>query len=157
MNQYDIGYMERTRLYYRALGYTVDYQWAHFKDVPFSKPAKPLNEARLAIVTTAMPAQPEHRSELQVEATPVAPVPETLYTEHLSWDKENTHTREVATFLPIEQIDRLVAEGMVGELAPRFYSVPTEYSKRFTTDLDAPRILSLCREDHADLALLVPL
>jgi len=34
-----VGYMERTRDYYRALGYAKDYVWAHFDDVPF--PASP--------------------------------------------------------------------------------------------------------------------
>ena len=30
-----VPYMERTRLYYRALGYESDYVWATFADVPF--------------------------------------------------------------------------------------------------------------------------
>jgi hypothetical protein len=39
-----IKYMDRTRHYYRALGYTRDYIWATFDDVPFSQLAKPLSE-----------------------------------------------------------------------------------------------------------------
>ena len=54
MKESDIGYMERTRLYYRAQGYTQDYRWAHYDDVPFTAPAKPLAASRVAIVTTAM-------------------------------------------------------------------------------------------------------
>ena len=37
-----IKYMDRTRHYYRALGYTRDYIWATFDDVPFSELVKPL-------------------------------------------------------------------------------------------------------------------
>ena len=32
-----VKYMDRTRHYYRALGYTRDYIWATFDDVPFSQ------------------------------------------------------------------------------------------------------------------------
>ena len=35
-----IPYMERTRHYYRALGYDQDYVWANFDDVPFARLSK---------------------------------------------------------------------------------------------------------------------
>ena len=50
-----VGYMERTRLYYRALGYKADYQWAHHTDAPFARLPKPLSECRIALLTTASP------------------------------------------------------------------------------------------------------
>jgi len=157
MNKYDIGYMERTRLYYRAQGYTTDYQWAHFESVPFARPTRPLDGSRLALITTAMPEATEQHGDREVMAAPVEPPPESLFTDHLSWDKDNTHTRDVPSFLPIEQVKKLVAERVVGELGPRFFCVPTEYSKRLTLEVDAPKILALCQEDQIDLALLVPL
>lgn len=157
MEKYDIGYMERTRQYYRAQGYTTDYQWAHFDDVPIARPSKPLSDSRIAIVTTAMPRISEHKSDRDVEAVAINPAPESMFTDHLSWDKENTHTDDIPSFLPIEQLQQLAEEGTVGGLGPRFYCVPTEYSKRSTLEGDAPRILEHCRQDQIDLALLVPL
>ena len=50
-----VTYMERTRLYYRALGYSNDYQWAHFDDVPFARLARPLAQSRIALITTSSP------------------------------------------------------------------------------------------------------
>ena len=50
-----VPYMERTRLYYRALGYESDYVWATFADVPFARLHKPLAEAKIALLTTASP------------------------------------------------------------------------------------------------------
>ena len=44
-NEETVSYMERTREYYRALGYEKDYVWAHYDDVPFARLAKPLREA----------------------------------------------------------------------------------------------------------------
>src|SRR5271168_4794263 len=50
-----IKYIDRTRHYYRALGYTRDYIWAIFDEVPFSQLAKPLSEMRIVLITTAIP------------------------------------------------------------------------------------------------------
>ena len=39
------AYMERTRLYYRALGYEKDYIWASRDEIPFARLSKPLSKA----------------------------------------------------------------------------------------------------------------
>jgi hypothetical protein len=157
MTNLDINYMKRSRDYYRAQGYATDYEWAHFEDVPFTRPIKPLSESRIAIVTTAMPNGQIPKKLRTVSSAPVQPPPDSMHTADLSWDKINTHTRDVPSFLPIEQIGLLKAEGVIGELADNFYSVPTDYSKRNTQETDAPEILELCRHDQVDIALLVPL
>jgi hypothetical protein len=54
-----LPYLERTRTYYEALGYGAPYQWAHYADVPFHPLGKPLTQARIAIITTAAPYQPD--------------------------------------------------------------------------------------------------
>ena len=36
-----VTYMERTRKYYRALGYGQDYVWSHYDDVPFARLNRP--------------------------------------------------------------------------------------------------------------------
>ena len=46
-----IPYMQRTRDYYQAIGYTTPYRWAHYVDVPFQP--YPL---RLFSATTDRPA-----------------------------------------------------------------------------------------------------
>src|SRR2546428_13915365 len=53
-----IPYMQRTRDYYMTLGFT-PYRWAHFAEVPFTPLPTPLSRARVALITTAAPFQPE--------------------------------------------------------------------------------------------------
>ena len=53
-----ITYMQRTRDYYRAIGYTTPYRWAHYVEAPFTKLSKPLSQSRVALITTAAPYQP---------------------------------------------------------------------------------------------------
>lgn len=55
--------MERTRIYYRSLGYTKDYVWAHHEDAPFARPDKPVRAMKIALITTAGPGDRSHRDE----------------------------------------------------------------------------------------------
>ena len=154
-----VPYMERTRLYYRALGYDNDYVWAHHDNAPFSRLAKPLNRSTVALVTTAGPPDRSNRdgsNRKQVWSGEVNDPP-TKFDTDLAWDKEATHTDDRETFLPIDAMKRLVAAGFVGSLAPRFHGVPTDYSHRKTSEHDAPEILRRLREDGVDAVLLAAL
>ena len=156
-NVYDVPYMQRTREYYRAQGYTNDYQWAHFDATPFHALAKPLPESRVGLITTAMPDTDEGRKTRKVYSTPIEPTPASLYTTELSWHHGVTHTNDVASILPIQQLRRLKAQGLIADIAPDFLSAPTDYSKRNTLENDAPAILERCRAQNVDVAILVPL
>ena len=154
-----VQYMERTRNYYRALGYSNDYVWAHHADVPFVRLAKPLRESTIALITTAGPPDRSNRNSAnrkQVWSGDVAAAPARFDTD-LAWDKEATHTDDRETFLPIDAMTRLVADGTLGALAPRFHGAPTDYSHRKTNENDAPEILRRLREDKVDAAVLAAL
>ncbi len=150
-----INYMERTRDYYRALGYTRDYVWANFADVPFTRLSKPLSQSRIALITTAMPH--DFDGIRRVWSGNVSPPPARLHTDDVAWDKESTHTNDRESYLPIEAASKLAAQGLFAGLTARFHGVPTEYSQRKTREKDAPEILSHVREDRADAAILCPL
>lgn len=154
---YDVPYMERTRLYYEAQGYSKPYAWAHFDTTPFSPLQKPLSESTVSLITTAMPDTEQGHSERKLYSSLTTPVPETMYTRGLSWHETVTHTRDIGSFLPIEPLLAIQDEGGIGSLAPRFHSAPTAYSQRQTLEDDAPEMLERLREDQADVALLVPL
>ncbi|GJM14599.1 MAG: hypothetical protein DHS20C12_30020 [Pseudohongiella sp.] len=153
----DVPYMKRTRDFYRAQGYDKDYRWAQYDEVPFSHLKKPLAECKVALVTTAMPDTEEGRSQRQVYSCPISPIPESMYTDELSWHKTMTHTEDVGSFLPIAQLMRCADERRIGSLGDEFYTIPTEYSQRNTLKNDAPEILSRCVKDEVDVAILVPL
>jgi hypothetical protein len=151
--------MERTRHYYRALGYESDYVWAHHDDAPFIRLAKPLRDLTVALITTAGPPDLSNRdagNRKHVWSGAIAAPPASFDTD-LAWDKEATHTDDRETFLPIDAVKQLVADGMVGALSPRFHGAPTDYSHRKTREHDAPEILRRLREDRVDAALLTAL
>jgi len=90
-----VGYMERTRRYYRALGYANDYVWARHDTVPFARLGVPLAEARIGLVTTSGPADRSNRDARgmkHVWSGETAEPPARLFTHDLAWDRDSTHT-----------------------------------------------------------------
>lgn len=152
-----VHYIPRTREYYRAIGYSKDYVWSCYEDVPFASLAAPLSQSRVAVVTTARPldlSNIDARGVKHVWAGKVNPLPVGLNTDNLAWDRVSTHTEDRESYLPLEATLSAAREGMIAGLTARFYGVPSEYSQRKTIEEDAPKILALLREDGADAALI---
>ena len=158
-----VSYIDKSREYYGAHGYTNPYQWAYNHDVPFTPLPKPLSERRRGVITTSF-LRREHRpvdwpdtKAKHPYAFGVDDLPDAMYTDDLAWDKDATHTNDLASFLPFDQARRAVAEGRLGSLSPNFYGVPTDYSQRRTREVDAPAMLEMVQADDVDVVLLVPL
>lgn len=152
-----VSYMDRSREYYAAQGYTQPYAWAHFTDVPFTPLRKELSRCRVGLVTTAGREAVEGTTlgkDREFYALASDPVPSDIYTAHLFWDKKATHTDDLDSFLPINSLAGFAAEGRIGSVSPRFYGVPTDYSQNRTLQVAAPQILKWCREDKVDAVLL---
>lgn len=157
-----VSYIEKSRDYYGAQGFTTAYRWASYPDVPFAELAKPLAAARIALVTTAGLMDAGHGADRSfdwhnVYAAPVDPPPAQLFTNNRFWDKAATHTHDLDSFMPIHRLQELADAGRIGSLSPRFYGIPTEYSQRKTNETNAPALVQCCREDAVDAAILVAL
>jgi hypothetical protein len=157
-----VSYIDRSREYYAAQGYSMPYAWAHHDDVPFSSLWRPLSECRVGLVTTAGRTQAEGmigagRLMRESYAEPASPPPPRLFTDDLFWDKKATHTDDVDSFFPVNRLAEYAASGRIGSVSPRFYGVPTDYSQSGTSQRAAPKILEWCREDGLDAVLLAAL
>ena len=161
-----IRYMDRTREYYQALGFA-PYRWAHFTDAPFTPLGIPLARARVALITTAAPLQPEAGDQgprapynaaakfYQVYSISADTVPD-LRISHVGYDRLHTTAADINTYLPLAQMKAAAAAGRFGSLAPRLHGAPTNRSHRVTIETDTPELLQRCREDGVDAAVLVP-
>lgn len=162
-----IPYMQRTREYYRALGYAAPYQWAHYTSAPFQPLTKPLAQSRVAVVTTAAPYDSAKGDQgpgaaynagakfYRVYADD-AREPHDLRISHISYDRTHTSAEDQNTWFPLPQLIAAKSAGRIGGVAPRFFGAPTNRSHRVTLDIDAPAILQRCRDDRVDAAVLVP-
>ena len=158
-----VAYMQRSRDYYEAQGFERAYRWAHFETIPFAPMPKPLGDCTLGLVTTAATYRRAPLEPRKVDSGPTVPAPVRLHADDLSWDKQATHLDDVNTYLPVEHLQSLAAEGVIGALAPSFHCAPTEYSHRATLEKDAPELHRRLLDgpgaggSPADVALLVPL
>ena len=161
-----IPYMQRTRDYYQALGFA-PYRWAHYTDVPFTPLTRPLAQARVALITTAAPYQPGVGDQgpgarynaaakfYQVYSASSETIPD-VRISHVGYDRKHTTAEDPNTWFPLTRLQELVKAGRIGALTPRFHGAPTNRSQRVTTETDAPELLRRCREDGAEVAVLVP-
>jgi hypothetical protein len=162
-----IPYMERPRAFYRAIGFVTPYRWASFAEVPFTRLRKPLAESCVALITTAAPFDPAKGDQ-----GPGAPYNSaakffTVYSgdtaaehdlriSHVTYDRTHTSAADPASYFPLVALRRAVAAGRIGRLAARFHGAPTNRSHRTTMTTDGPEIVRRCREDGAEVAVLVP-
>jgi hypothetical protein len=162
-----IPYMQRTREYYAAIGYSTPYRWAHYIEAPFTPLRKPLRKARVTIITTAAPYRPDKGDQgpgaaynggakfYQVYSGDTSQ-PHDLRISHIGYDRVHTTAEDSGTWFPLPALLRLREQGRIGAVTPRFHGAPTNRSHRVTVETDAPEILRRCREDGADAAILVP-
>lgn len=160
-----IPYMDRIRRYYETLGYGKPYEWAHYVETPFAALAKPLAEARVALITTAAPYRPGKGDQgpgapynaaakfYSVYSGDSASDPD-LRISHIGIDRDNTTAEDIGSWFPLRALRAAAGEGRIGEVAPRFHGAPTNRSHAATIEADAPELLARCREDGADAAVL---
>lgn len=157
MSPAPVEYMARSRAYYEAQGFEKFYVWAHHTETPFSPLTKPLSESTIGLVTTAATYPRKALEPRIIDSGDATSLPGKLHADDLSWDKQATHLDDVNSFLPIETLHTLAAEGLIGAVAPRFHCAATEYSQRTTLEKDAPEIHRRLVEDGVDVVLMAPL
>jgi hypothetical protein len=162
-----VPYMQRTRDYYAAIGYTTPYRWAHYTEAPFQPLRKKLSDSRVTIITTAAPFDPAKGDQgpgaayngsakfYQVYDGDTSQQHD-LRISHIGYDRKHTTATDNGTWFPLPQLLKAKAAGRIGEVGPRFFGAPTNRSHRVTLDTDAPDILARCRADAVDAAVLVP-
>ena len=162
-----ITYMQRTRDYYRAIGYTTPYRWAHHIEAPFTALKKPLAQSRVTIISTAAPYRPDKGDQgpgapynggakfYQVYSGDTSQQHD-LRISHIGYDRVHTTATDSGSWFPLPALQRAAAAGRIGAITPRFHGAPTNRSHRVTVETDAPEILRRCREDDTDVAILVP-
>jgi hypothetical protein len=162
-----ISYMQRTREYYAAIGYTTPYRWAHYTDAPFTPLRKPLAQSRVTIITTAAPFDSGKGNQgpgapynaaakfYQAYAGDTSKSHD-LRISHVAYDRVHTSADDSGTWFPLPQLLKFASAGRIREVAPHFFGAPTNRSHRVTIETDAPEILARCQADKIDAAILVP-
>jgi len=162
-----IPYLQRTREYYRALGYGEPYQWAHYADVPFQPLQKPLAQCRVALITTAAPFKPDAgdqgpgapynaKAKFYAVYSGDSALDHDVRISHVAIDRKHTTAEDPGTWFPLPELRWRAAEGRIGAVAPRFHGAPTNRSQRVTLEQDCAELVARCKADEVDAVILVP-
>ena len=100
------------------------------------------------------PEQPQ-RTQVDFLVTGDSALDHDLRIAHIAYDRDHTTAEDGNTWFPLPQLRRAAAAGQIGEVAPRFHGMPTNRSHRATLEKDCPELLSRCRADGVDAAILV--
>jgi hypothetical protein len=162
-----VRYIDRTRSYYLGLGYETPYVWAHYINVPFTPLQKPLNQSTLALVTTAVPFDvskgPQgptapYNAAAKFYDPYIRSIDEDadLRIAHVGIDRQNANMQDSNCWFPLAAAKRAATNERIQSLSKHFYGLPTNRSQRHTLEIDAPLILNKLRDDHVDVAMLIP-
>ena len=161
-----VPYMKRLRDYYLALGYGNPYRWAQYRDVPFTKLAKPLTETKVGLVVTAAPYQPGKGDQGPGAPYNAAAKFYRVYTDsiegepdvrvsHIGIDRKHTTAADINSYFPLKALKEAEAVGRIGKLSERFIGTPTNRSQITTVEQDCPEVLAELRKDGVEAAVIV--
>lgn len=156
-----IDYIAVTRATYDTLGYP-PYRWVESEAPPPWAPLRtPLAEARLGLVASggiyrAGQVAFHHRDDASYRVIPTDVPLDELRATHFAYDLTDAR-RDIDVVFPLGTLRALVAEGVVGELAPEAFTfMGGIYSTRKVTEQLIPELLRRLQDQHVDALLLVP-
>lgn len=142
------------------------FQAVRGKDIPWTPLASPLPQCRVALVTTGgvhlASDRPfdmsDPRGDPSYRVIPAASAPDVLTITHDYYDHRDAD-RDINVVFPIGTLQGVLAEGRIGSVAPRFYSLMGHIEGPHVRTLmrrTAPELASRLRADGADAVLLIP-
>jgi hypothetical protein len=132
--------------------------------VPLASLSRPLSQARIAFVSTAgvqpkgtLPFDVVHPvGDYSFRRVPSDSSPAELEIHQLKYPTDGAH-RDLNVIFPIERLQELRAEGVIGDLTPSFFSfIGYNMDPELLERTLAEDIADAVRDDLADLALLSP-
>lgn len=143
-----------------------DFEWTRFEHATEPNSiAKPIMDCRVALVVTAGAYLRESQERFDVKnpvgddsfrLIPSNTAPEEIALAHPGYDTRRA-MQDLDTVFPYMLLNKLAAQGVIGEAAPRHFSfmgfVPRPERLIWQS---APQVGRLLRKDGVDLAILVP-
>ena len=128
---------------------------------PFARPTKPLDRARLALVTTGgvhLPGQKRFdidSFEGDCSYREIPPDASDLTWTHAYYRPDEGS--DLDAVFPLQTLRGLVQDGLVGELGPRHFSfMGAIHDPTPLVESTAPEVAGKLVEDQVDVALLTP-
>ena len=163
-----VRYIDKTRDYYRSVGYTQDYQWARNESCGFTPLSKPLRECKIGLVSTAAmvtladdgtelePVRMMGSNKLEVFSLPSDWPLSRVRSTSEDHDRFQTDMADFGAYFPKELLKELAEDGIIGGFADECWRILPNYSKRKVEHVDAPEVLQRARALDVDAVAITP-
>jgi len=147
---------------YQSQGFP-PYRWSEFESSPWAPFDKPLNEARIALISSAgifrddqEPFDPWAVNGLSFRQIPTGTPFEQLKLHHNYFDHREA-LKDLNCVFPTRRLDALAQSGFIGSLAPTAITLGMGrlYKRTALQQETTPEIVKVLNEQQADAALLV--
>ncbi len=145
-------------------GWMKDFPWVVNEDIPWTPVKRPISSSKVALVSTAGVYTPDqepfaitNRDDVD-ESYRVIPADaglSTLRIAHEHYDHQFAEQDRNVVF-PLERFRELVAQGEVGQLSPRAFSITGYIPRPDRLYHTAEEIAAMMVEDGVDAAFLTP-
>ena len=158
-----IRYVERLSRFYKSQGFPA-YNWTVNETAPLTPLRKPLDQCRVSMLTAGgvsrceAPAfNPQARNDLRLDEV-ASDSPSDDFQIHDDYYDHRDADQDLNCLFPIDRLRELVAEGIVGEVASRFWSgfMGRIYKRSAVIGEAAPALAKELEKDQVDLFILVP-
>jgi D-proline reductase (dithiol) PrdB len=157
-----VNYLEGLNKYYQSQGFP-PYKWSEFQDSPWRELKKPLDAAKLFLISSAgisMEGQerfdPWAVNDLSIRKIPVDTSFDRLRIDDNYFDHRDAQ-KDMNCVFPVDPLKRLQGEGVFRELAETAVTLGMGrlYKRTALRENTVPKIIDVLQEQEADAALLV--
>ena len=158
-----IAYVTRLNEFYRSQGFP-SYRWTVNDDAPLTRLTKPLNQCRVALLTSGgvsrkdAPAfNPQARNDLRLDSIEKE-TPAHFFAINDAYYNHDDADRDINCIFPIDRLRELAADGIIGGVAPHHYSgfMGRIYIRSTVVNEAAPALAQKLRDESVDAFVLVP-
>lgn len=158
-----VRYVDRLNARYASQGFP-PYKWTVNDHAPLTPLSKPLSESRVTLLTSGGVSRacdaawdPDARNDFRLDEVPVDTAASAFQVHDSYYDVASARD-DVNCVFPLDRLNELAADGIVGDVAPRLWSgfMGRIYKRTELREKVAPAWAEELREDEVDLAILVP-
>ena len=158
-----ISYVSELNKHYGSMGFP-PYEWTVNESAPLTRLAKPLRECIVSLLTSggvshcSMPAfNPDARNDHRVDAVD-QDVTGDDFEINDNYYNHNDADSDINCVFPIDRLRELATAGVIGGIAPRFWSgfMGRIYNRTKLIQESVPAFLRKLREDEIDVLVTAP-
>lgn len=158
-----ISYVDALNEHYGSMGFP-PYQWTINDTAPLTRLQKPLNECRVSMLTSggisqcSMPGfDPNARNDHRLDTVP-QDASSSDFDINDSYYNHRDADEDLNCVFPIDRLRELADAGVIGSIAPRFWSgfMGRIYNRTKVLTESAPAFVKKLKEDAVDILVAAP-